>query len=51
VRIVVNHLYLRDPVTDATVAAAQEALQLVVDAGGVAAQVAKVSEVVASAQA
>jgi hypothetical protein len=42
--MVVNHLHLRDPLTDATVEAAQEAVQLVVDAGGLAAQVAKVTD-------
>ena len=42
--IVVNHLHLRDSVTDATVEAAQGAVQLVVDAGGLAAQVVKVTD-------
>ena len=42
--VVINHLRLRDPVSDATVAAAQEGMQLVVDAGGLAAHVAKVDE-------
>jgi hypothetical protein len=44
VHVVVNHLYLRDPVTDATVQAAREVVQPVVDAGAIAAQVAKVDE-------
>ena len=44
VHVVVNHLYLSDPLTDATVRAAQEAVQLVVDAGALSAQVAKVDE-------
>jgi hypothetical protein len=38
VYVVVNHLHLRNPVTDATVHAAREAVQDVVDAGGLAAQ-------------
>ena len=42
--VVVNHLRLRDPVDDATVHAAQEGMQLVVDAGALAARVAKVDE-------
>lgn len=42
--VVVNHLHLREPVTDTTVEAAREAVQLVVDAGGLAARVAKVDE-------
>jgi hypothetical protein len=36
--MVVNHLHLRDPLTDATVAAAEEAVQAVVDAGGLVAR-------------
>jgi hypothetical protein len=44
VYVVVNHLHLRDPVRDATVHAAREAVQDVVDAGGLAAQVAKVDD-------
>jgi hypothetical protein len=44
VHVVVNHLHLRDPVTNETVRAAQDAVQLVVDAGAVAAHVAKASE-------
>ncbi len=42
--VVVNHLHLRDPLSEATVQAAQDAVQLVVDAGGLAAQVAKVTD-------
>ena len=42
--VVVNHLRLRDPVDDATVHAVQEGMQLVVDAGALAARVAKVDE-------
>jgi len=42
--IVVNHLYLRDPVTAETVQAAREVVQPVVDAGAIAAHVAKVDE-------
>jgi hypothetical protein len=44
VHVVVNHLYLRDPVTDDTVQAAREVVQPVVDAGAIAAKVAKVDE-------
>jgi hypothetical protein len=42
--VVVNHLRLRDPVQDATVQAAQKAVQLVVDAGARAAHLAKVDD-------
>jgi hypothetical protein len=42
--VVVNHLRLREPVPDATVEAARTGMQLVVDAGAVAARVAKVDE-------
>ncbi|HEY8727152.1 MAG TPA: hypothetical protein VIL91_10705 [Gaiellaceae bacterium] len=42
--VVVNHLHLRDPLTDTTVQAAQDAVQRVVDAGGLAAHVAKVDD-------
>jgi hypothetical protein len=42
--VVVNHLRLRDPVTDVTVQAAVEVVRRVVDAGAVAARVAKVDE-------
>jgi hypothetical protein len=41
---VINHLRLREPVTDATVDAARTGMQLVVDAGGLAARMAKVDE-------
>jgi hypothetical protein len=44
VHVVVNHLRLRDPVTDATVKAAREGMQQVVAAGALAARVAKVDE-------
>jgi hypothetical protein len=44
VHIVINHLRLRDPMTDATLNAMSEGVQLVVDAGGLAARVAKVDE-------
>ena len=40
--VVVNHLRLREPVPDATVEAARKGMQLVVDAGALAARVAKV---------
>jgi hypothetical protein len=42
VHVVVNHLHLRDPVSDETVAAARTAVQRVVDAGALAARLAKV---------
>jgi hypothetical protein len=42
--VVINHLPLRDPVADATVEAAREGLQMVVDAGGLAARLAKAGE-------
>jgi len=44
VHVVVNHLRLREPVSDETVEAAREAVQLVVNAGALAARVAKVDE-------
>jgi hypothetical protein len=44
VHVVVNHLRLREPVPQATVEAAQEGMQLVVDAGALAARVAKVDD-------
>jgi hypothetical protein len=44
VHVVVNHLRLRDPLADATVKAASEGMQLVVDAGALAARVAKVDD-------
>ena len=42
--VVINHLRLREPVADATVDAARKGMQLVVDAGALAARVAKVDE-------
>ena len=42
--IVVNHLHLREPAPDGLVGAAQQALQAVVDAGGIAAQLARADE-------
>ena len=42
--VVVNHLHLRDPLAETTVRAAEEAVQLVVDAGALAAQVAKADD-------
>ena len=44
VHVVISHLRLRDPLADATVRAASEGMQLVVDAGALAARVAKVDE-------
>ena len=44
VHVVINHLRLREPVPDATVEAARQGMQLVVDAGALAARVAKVDE-------
>jgi hypothetical protein len=44
VHVVVNHLHLREPLPEATVRKAQEVVKDVVDAGGLAAQVAKVDE-------
>jgi hypothetical protein len=44
VHVVVNHLRLRDPVADATVDALREGVRLAVDAGALAARVAKVDE-------
>jgi hypothetical protein len=44
VHVVVNHLRLREPVPAATVEAAREGMQLVVDAGALAARVAKVED-------
>ena len=37
VHVVINHLRLREPLPDATVEAAQKGMQLVVDAGALAA--------------
>ena len=42
--VVINHLRLRDPVADTTVQAARAGMRLVVDAGALAARVAKVDE-------
>ena len=42
--LVINHLRLREPVSDTTVQAAQEGMQLVVDAGALAARVARADE-------
>jgi hypothetical protein len=44
VHVVINHLRLSEPVTDATVDSARTGMQLVVDAGALAARVAKVDE-------
>jgi phage gp29-like protein len=44
VHVVVNHLHLREPLTEPTVRAAEAVLQRVVDAGALAAQLAKVDE-------
>jgi hypothetical protein len=42
--VVVNHLRLREPLPDATVETAQKAMQSVVDAGALAARLAKADE-------
>ncbi len=42
--VVVNHLHLRDPATEATIQACHEAVRLVVDAGATAARVLKVED-------
>jgi hypothetical protein len=42
--VVVNHLHLREPLPDATVQAARKGMQLVVDAGALAARVGRVDE-------
>lgn len=44
VHVVINHLRLREPIPDATVEAARNGVQLVVDAGALAARVAKVDD-------
>jgi len=44
VHVVINHLRLRNPVTDATLNAASDGVQLVVDAGALVARLAKVDE-------
>jgi hypothetical protein len=40
--VVVNHLHLRDPLTDATARAFQDAVRRTVEAGAIAAQVVRV---------
>ncbi len=42
--VVVNHLRLKDPVSDATIEAARDGMERVVAAGGLAAHVAKVDD-------
>ncbi len=42
--VVVNHLHLREPLPEAIAQKTQEAMQRVVDAGGLAAHVAKVDD-------
>ena len=42
--VVVNHLRLRDPLTDTTAQAAREVVELVVGAGALSARVAKVDD-------
>jgi hypothetical protein len=42
--VVINHLRLREPVPDATIEAARKGMQLVVDAGALAARVARVDD-------
>ncbi len=42
--VVVNHLHFRDPVTEATITASQDAVDAVVAAGGLNAQVAQVTD-------
>jgi hypothetical protein len=44
VHVVINHFHLRDPLSEATVEAARDGMQVVVDAGALAARVAKVDE-------
>jgi hypothetical protein len=44
VQVVINHLRLRDPVSDETVQAMGAVVQLVVDAGALRARVARVDE-------
>ena len=44
VHIVINHLRLRDPMSDETAQATRAGVQLVVDAGALGARVAKVDE-------
>jgi hypothetical protein len=42
--VVVSHLYFREPVTDATLEALQDAMPQVVDAGGLAARTVRVND-------
>ena len=42
--VVINHFRLRDPLSEATVEGARDGMQVVVDAGALAARVAKVDE-------
>jgi hypothetical protein len=42
--IVINHLCLREPVSESTLQAARNGVELVVDAGALSARVAKVNE-------
>lgn len=44
VHVVINHLRLRDPVSDATLESFRDGVQLAVDAGALEARVAKVDE-------
>lgn len=44
VHVVVNHLHLREPVTDATAQAARDGMRRVVEAGARSARVAKVDD-------
>jgi hypothetical protein len=44
VHVVVNHLRLREPLAEATIETAKNAVQLVVDAGALSARVAKVDD-------
>jgi hypothetical protein len=44
VHVVVNHLYLRDPVSQEIVEKSRDAVQRVVDAGGRAAHVARIDD-------
>ncbi len=42
--VVVNHLHFRDPITEDTLRACQDAIHLVVDAGGTAARILQVDD-------
>jgi hypothetical protein len=44
VRVVVNHLWFKEPITYAVIEAAKGAIQALVDAGGLAASLAQVDE-------